>query len=74
MKKKTREEALQDALPPGMFVSTYSPGDNVTRYRFSKDNTGYFACRGVYTALGYKEAETFARGATEGYYLKEDQE
>ena len=69
MKKKTRLENLQDILPPGMFVDDYSPGDGITRYRFSKDNTGYFACRGVYTALGMKEAETFARGALEGYYL-----
>jgi hypothetical protein len=52
----------------GVEVDTYSPGDGVTRYRFFKIDPGadyandYFAGYGLYTALGWKEAVTFATG------------
>lgn len=64
----TRLENLIDkAERAGLAVYTYSPGDGVTRYRFSREtNSDYFACRAVYTALGLKEAHCFADGAVVG--------
>jgi hypothetical protein len=63
---KTRIDKLRADLPPGYSIWTYSPGDGVTRYRFFKNappNQSYFGPDdGIYTALGYKEAEAFARG------------
>ncbi len=63
---KTRLDKLRADLPPGYSVETYSPGDGVTRYRFFKNapaKQDYFGPdNGIYTALGYKEAETFASG------------
>ncbi len=50
----------------GLTVSTYSPGDGMTRYRFSTDGLDYFACRPIYTAYGLKEAVTFFRGYAAG--------
>lgn len=55
--KKTRLDDLQDAAASaGFYVTTYSPGDGTTRYRFSKDKGSYFSVRGEHTALGLKEA------------------
>jgi hypothetical protein len=63
---KTRLEKLRADLPPGYTVYTYSPGDGVTRYRFFKNapaKQDYFGPdNGIYTALGYAEAEAFASG------------
>ena len=50
----------------GLFFDTYSPGDGVSRYRFFREETDYFAGRGIYTALGKKEALTFLAGYFEG--------
>ena len=73
--KLTRLEELQKSLPSGLYVYTYSPGDGITRYRFSQSASScYFACRSIYTALGYKEAATFARGMAEGYYFAKEEE
>lgn len=64
--KRTREQELRDACEAaGFTVRTYSPGDGVTRYRFSTidERSGdYFAMRNEYTALGLKEAWTYAAG------------
>jgi hypothetical protein len=48
----------------GWGVSTWSPGDGATRYRFHLPGKphDYFEDGGVFTALGRKEADTFARG------------
>lgn len=65
-RKETRLDKLRASLPPGYTIETYSPGDGVTRYRFFKNappKQSYFGPNnGVYTALGYKEAEAFAQG------------
>ena len=58
----TRKELIELARQDGLYVSTWSPGDGVTRYRFSLDDRDYFACRPVYTALGLAEGVTFWRG------------
>jgi len=63
---KTRLDMLQESLPPGYTVRTYSPGDGMTRYRFFHNapaNQSYFGPdNGIYTALGMGEAEHFAAG------------
>lgn len=65
-KRKTRLQQLEDLLPSRFMVRTWSPGDGVTRYRFFENappNQSYFGPQnGIYTALGYKEAYTFAEG------------
>ena len=58
---------LSDTLAnAGVSVRTYSPGDGKTRYRFflnAPEGQTYFGPdNGMYTALGRKEAETFAAG------------
>ena len=60
---------LRDEIKPsGLYVHTYSPGDGVTRYRFTKDpKDGYFGPgNGIYTALGWAEATTYATGYCHG--------
>lgn len=68
--------------PLGFTVDTYSPGDGVTRYRFFRleptaplgtfklpEHDGrhnYFGANGIFTALGFGEASTFARGLAHG--------
>lgn len=59
-----RYETLRNiAQGVGLYVSTYSPGDGVTRYRFTFEDVDYFATDGIYTALGIAEAEAFVLGA-----------
>lgn len=61
--KKTRLEELREACEEaGFYLTTYSPGDGVTRYRFFSKPTDYFGGFGDYTALGYKEACAYAMG------------
>ena len=50
------------AREAGLYVDSYSPGDGVTRYRFFGKPMDYFAGRGLFTALGKKEAETWLDG------------
>lgn len=63
---KTRLDKLRADLPPGYSIETYSPGDGVARYRFFENASpkqDYFGpANGIYTALGYAEAEAFAQG------------
>jgi len=60
---------LREELPDGFGVDDYSPGDGVTRYRFfDREPFGYFAGRGIYTALGIKEAQTFTAGVRFGFW------
>ena len=76
-----RKEALESkASQVGLHVDTYSPGDNLTRYRFfhiqDDHRPDYFAGDGIYTALGIKEAEVFLSGYILAYYhvLENDQD
>ena len=64
----TRLAPLEDSCErAGLKVDTWSPGDGVTRYRFfaAGDPLGsdYFGGRGIFTALGLKEAFAFVNGA-----------
>lgn len=57
----------------GLYVYTYSPGDGVTRYRFSLDeDSDYCGCNGLRTVLGYERAEIFADGFGCGLYSIKD--
>lgn len=68
-----RLDDLNAILPPVFSVDTYSPGDGVTRYRFfDVPNGRYFADRGSFTALGYKEAVTYARGLADGWNARNE--
>lgn len=62
----TKLQDLRAALPSGITVETYSPGDGVTRYRFFRNapskQTYFGPNNGIYTALGYKDAATYALG------------
>ena len=66
----TRVQELRDYCETGSFhVTTYSPGDGVTRYRFfSKEGNDYFGPdEGDWTALGIAEAWAYARGRRQGW-------
>ena len=54
----------------GIHLGTWSPGDGVTRYRFSASPGDYFSFPlPMYTALGASEALTWCRGLLQGYRL-----
>ena len=44
----------------GIIVHKWSPGDGVSRYCFEHNN------KRIFTALGYREALTFAKGFAAG--------
>lgn len=55
------------------YVDTYSPSDGVTHYRFflkeeGKTNLDYFAGYGMWTAIGAREAHTYAAGLAAGFF------
>lgn len=56
---RTRKDIMRRAEHLGLNVSTWSPGDGATRYRFSRLDWDYFALGGnnSFTALGVKEAD-----------------
>ena len=67
MGTRTREELSAWIAKRNMplYISEWSPGDGVTRYRFFfRQPTNYFAGNGMYTALGRKEAWIFMYGYT----------
>lgn len=70
IKNKTKMQWLMDYCKrANLYVYTYSPGDGITRYKFSKDaDSDYFGCQSYYVVLGFKEAEIFATGFLEGYF------
>ena len=66
-------QELQDRIKEhGLYVSTWSPGDGVTRYRFfDKPGNGYFGPGdGLFTALGRREAMGFVAGWVQGRKAK----
>lgn len=61
------DQFKKDCELAGFYVNTYSPGDGVTRYRFFSKPSDYFGPEsGDYTALGFKEADTYAIGRIHG--------
>jgi hypothetical protein len=59
-RKPSRVEELREAAAnAGLHLSTYSPGDGQTRYRFHEKAASYFSDSGVHTALGLKAAWKF---------------
>ena len=69
MKGKTRLETINAMLRPyGLRCYTWSPGDGVTRYRFSRElDSDYFACRVVVTVLGAGRADLAASVWMQGW-------
>jgi hypothetical protein len=66
-RKQTRlEELRQTAKERGLYVSTWSPGDGVTRYRFfdRPGNSYHGPDNGVCTELGLKNAYRFLHYGT----------
>lgn len=64
-------ELIATAHTRGFIVSTWSPGDGLTRYRFFPESSpagqDYWGPNSaVYTALGIKEAFTFICGVGVG--------
>ena len=64
----TKNELKEYWETRGLFFNTWSPGDGVTRYRFTLDSKddSFGPGNGIYTALGWKEAITFATGFVMG--------
>ena len=61
----TTEKSVRDeAERVGIAVSTWSPGDGITRYRFGTE--GYDGADGDYTALGSTQAMVYLRGYESG--------
>lgn len=58
----TRNEIMKSWEEQGLYCDTWRPGDGITRYRFTLNRVDYFADSGIYTALGWKEANAFATG------------
>lgn len=50
----------------GLFVSTWSPGDGATRYRFHAEEADYNDGREVKTVLGRKDALLWLSGYRAG--------
>ncbi len=62
MLKTGKAYLAQRTTDCGLFLTTYSPGDGVTRYRFHTKDVGHFTEQGIYTALGLQAGHTFIDG------------
>jgi len=51
----------QAAAEVGLYVTTWAPGDGVTRYRFHRGPADYNDGSGIYTALGRADAMNFIK-------------
>ena len=60
----TKVETL--AAEVGLHVSTWSPGDGTTRYRFHQKQEDYNSGNAIKTVLGRKDAVLFLEGVREG--------
>jgi hypothetical protein len=58
----TEKEVQQEATRLGVPLSTYSPGDGITRYRFGGESNEYFASSAWTTVLGARDALTWLAG------------
>lgn len=52
----------------GLHVSTWAPGDGVTRYRFHREASDYNAGKEIKTVLGRKDAVLYLEGYKAGLY------
>lgn len=70
--RRTRKDIMRRAELLGLFVTTWSPGDGYTRYRFSRLDHDYFALGGnnSFTALGVTEADSMLDAYE--YAIRED--
>ena len=60
------QELDDDARAVGLYVATYSPGGGQTRYRFfnTPGNTYFGPDNGIFTALGFHDADIWLTGYT----------
>ena len=61
-----RAALIKRAEEAGLTVNTWAPGDGIVRYRFHREEKGYFEDDGIYTALGSKEAGVWLLGYIAG--------
>lgn len=61
-----RTDVATAAANIGLHVSSWSPGDGVTRYRFSREEQDYDASDGLVTVAGRKDALLWLRGYRAG--------
>lgn len=76
MSNRMDKDTLRHLEKIGIRVYWWALGDGVTRYRFSsrRGDYDYFSCYPMYpTCYGRKEAELYAKGLLNGYYLCEDE-
>lgn len=67
-----RTDLTKHAAAVGLYVADYNPGGTKIRYKFDRKEDNYFAMRGIYTAIGIAEAETFLAGYAQAYdHLRE---
>lgn len=66
-----KQELTERASRVGLYVTTYSPGDGHTRYRFSHNDSDDFACKALYTSRGIYDAQTWLGGYMACYYASE---
>ncbi len=67
--KRSRKDILRDnARKAGLYVSVYSPGDGISRFRFFKGvkPRSHFSGDGIRTVLGIANAELFLSGYRKG--------
>lgn len=66
----TKVAVIHKAKTAGLLIGTWSPGDNVMRYRFEHATVpgagDYDATDGIFTALGLNEARIFVAGYIKG--------
>jgi len=70
----TKIEQLKEGCKSmGIHISSYSPGDGVTRYSFRamQPRKDHLVDYGLFEAFGIKEARIFAHGLQCGFDLKE---
>ncbi len=67
-----RIDILNNRLPVGYHIATWSPGDGVTRYRICPDGQDYFSTSGMPTALGFRAAETMVEAFAAGWHASHD--
>lgn len=71
MKKWTRKELEQRTEDCNLTLTTYSPGDGKTRYKFhSLPGNTFFSSDGLYIALGMLEAMAYIQGYSDGQVYK----
>jgi hypothetical protein len=67
-----RKRLEKEAREAGLYVSSWSPGDGVTRYRFFKGTSArsYFSGGAIYSVAGLIGAENWLSGYRTGKHTQ----